>query len=207
MKAASVSARMQLNHAQPDFDLVQDYVALGLTAALRFRRPWEESRQPRDEFGRWRKVMFRLKDDLKEKTGTKAAIDKIEEAEDAEAEGDTDKARKASEDVIRMLDDLADDTTNADDQEMLRVGAKSLGEVIARLPMPQGDVATKMKFTALPVELRDLIEDIVDRAAAKMDQEGFQEVAGDLKGYMSGGDYLDSDEIQSHLSRIIRSLV
>ena len=207
MKAASVSAKMQLAHSDIDADLVESVVDMGLTAALRFRKPWDESHQPRDEFGRWRKVMFRLKSDLENKTGTKAAIDKIEEAEDAESDGDLKKARDASEEVMHMLEKLADDTTNVDDQEMLRMGSKSLSEVIARLPLPQGQVATKMRFTDLPVELRDLVEDIVDRAAAKMDQEGFQEVAGELRNYISGGDYMDSDEIQSHLNRIIRSLV
>ena len=48
------------------------------------------------------------------------------------------------------MDKLADDTTNADDQEMLRNGAGELGKVMAYLPLPQGQVATKMKFTELP---------------------------------------------------------
>ena len=195
------------SHSDIDADLVESVVDMGLTAALRFRKPWDESHQPRDEFGRWRKVMFRLKSDLENKTGTKAAIDKIEEAEDAESDGDLKKARDASEEVMHMLEKLADDTTNVDDQEMLRMGSKSLSEVIARLPLPQGQVATKMKFTDLPLELRDLVEDLVDRAAAKLDKDQFQAVAGEVRNYISGGDYMDSDEIQSHLNRIIRSLV
>ena len=206
MKAAAVSARMQMSHVAPDFEIVEDYIALGLTASLKFRKPWNE-RQPRDETGRWRKVMFRLKSDLKSKTGTKTAIDKIEEAEDAELKGDLKEARKKSEEVLRIIDDLADDTTDEDDQEMLRNGSKSLGEAMARLPLPQGEVATKMRFSDLPLELRDLIEDITDRAAAKMNNDEFEQVVGPLKSYMSGGDYMDSDEIQSHLNRIIRMLV
>ena len=35
----------------------------------------------------------------------------------------------------------------------------------------------------------------------------FDEVAGEVKSYMSGGDYMDSDEIQSHLNRIVRMLI
>ena len=212
MKAASISARMQLAHENPDYAVVEDGVALGMTAALRYRRErnpdwFKPENHPRDASGRFRKVLFRLKKDLEGKTGTKEAIDKIEEAEDAEAKGEDDRARDAAEEVITIIDKLADDTTNADDQEMLRIGAGELGKVMAYLPLPQGQVATKMKFTELPVELRDLIEDLVDRAAAKMDNDQFDEVAGEVKSYMSGGDYMDSDEIQSHLNRIVRMLI
>jgi hypothetical protein len=212
MKAASLSARMQLAHETPDLDIIDDAVDMGLTAALRYRRErdpewFKPENHPRDASGRFRKVLFRLKNDLEDKTGTKNAIDKIEEAEDAQAKGEDIKAREAAEEVIKLVDDLADITTNADDQEMLRMGAKELGKVMAYLPMPQGQVASKMKFTELPMDLRDLVEDIVDRAAAKLSKDQFEESAGPLRGYMSGGDYMDSDEIQSHLNRILRLLV
>jgi hypothetical protein len=64
-----------------------------------------------------------------------------------------------------------------------------------------------MKFSELPLELRDLIEDIVDRAAAKLSKDQFDASAGELRKYMSGGDYKDSDEIQADLNRILRLLV
>ena len=212
MKAASISARMQLAHEAPDVDVIENAVGLGLTAALRYRRErdpdwFKPENHPRDEYGRFRKVLFRLKKDLENKTGTKAAIDKIEQAEQYEQSGDDDKAREAAEDVIKLVDDIADRTTSEDDQEMLRVGAKELGQVMARLPLPQGQVATKMKFSELPLELRDLIEDIVDRAAAKLSKDQFDASAGELRKYMSGGDYKDSDEIQADLNRILRLLV
>ena len=209
MKAASLRARMELRNAEPDMEFIGEHVH-ALTASLKFRRPhdwFEEQNHPRDERGRFRKVLFRLKKDLEDKTGTKEALDKIEEAEDAEAAGNDDKAREAAQDLMKIVDDLADRTTNEDDQEMLRNGGKSLAEVIARLPMPQGNVAKKMKFSELPLELRDLIEDLVDRAAAKMEKDAFDEAAGPIKSYMSGGDYMDSDEIQAHLNRIVRKLV
>jgi hypothetical protein len=205
-KAMSASAKMQLRREEPNTELVEDAL-LALTASLKYRRPFEESRHPRDEHGRFRKVLFRLKKDLEQKTGTKEAIEKIEEAEDAEERGDDAGAQAAAEEVIKLVDDLADGTMDADDQEMLRLGGASLGEVLARLPLPQGQVASKMKFTDLPLELRDLVEDLVDRAAAKLDAEKFQEVAGPLKTYMAGGDYMDTDEVQSHLNRILRFLV
>jgi hypothetical protein len=206
MKAAAVRARMELASGEPDMQLVSDG-AEALVAALRFRAPWDERRHPRDDVGKFRKVLYRLEEDLKDKPGTKDAVDKIHEAEDAADRGDMDAAAKAASEVVDVVDRMADNTISADDQEMLRLGGRSLGEAIARLPMPQGMVHEKMKFTDLPLELRDLIEDLLSRAEAALPPEAYEEAAGELDRYTSGGDYFDSDEIQSHLNRLLRSLI
>ena len=73
--------------------------------------------------------------------------------------------------------------------------------------MPQGNADVKMRFTDLPMQLRDLVEDLMGRLAAAVDQDTYDEVAGPMKTYISGADYMHSDEIQSHLARIMRYLI
>ena len=63
--------------------------------------------------------------------------------------------------------------TSQDAEDLKRNGA-ALAEVIARLPMPQGNADVKMRFTDLPIALRDLVEDLLDRLAAAVDQDTYR---------------------------------
>jgi hypothetical protein len=64
-----------------------------------------------------------------------------------------------------------------------------------------------MRFTDLPVELRDLIDDLLSRLKSAVEPDVYAEVAGPMSQYISGADYMHSDEIQSHLTRIMRYLI
>jgi hypothetical protein len=199
---------MELAKKSPDMELVADGV-FAMTASLRYRKPREfkEEMHPRDEHGKFRNVLFRLKDDLEGKTGTKKAVDDINEAIEADDRGDDKGARDAADRLITELDKIAENTVDLQDAEDLKRRGADLAEVMARLPLPQGDADVKMRYTDLPVALRDLVEDLMDRLAASVDQDTFDEVAGPLRSYMSGADYMHSDEIQSHLARIMRFLI
>lgn len=208
MKSAAISTKVELSRDEPDMEVVADGL-FALTASLRYRRPrnFQESNHPRDEHGRFRKVLFKLKDDLEHKTGTKEAIKDAEEAIKADEEGDTEKAKEAADRLITELDKIADNTVDLDDKEDLKRNGAALAEVIARLPVSQGDPDAKMRYTDLPVEVRDLVDDLLDRLAAAVTQEVYDEVAGPLRTYMSGADYMHMDEIQSHLNKIMRFLI
>ena len=152
-------------------------------------------------------MLFRLQDDLKGKTGTKKALDEAEAALESEEKGDDKGAKEAADRLLVELDKIAENTADIQDKEDLKRNGAALAEVIARLPMPQGNKDLKMRFTDLPMELRDLVEDLLDRLAGAVDQEKFNEVAGPVKNYISGADYMQSDEMQSHLARILRFLI
>jgi hypothetical protein len=208
MKSASVATKMELAKKSPDMELVADGV-FAMTASLRYRRPLEfkEELHPRDEHGKFRAVLGRIEEDLGGKTGTKAAIDLAREAQEADLAGDTERAQERAKHLIEELDKIANNTADLQDQADLRSKSMLLGEVMARLPMAQGDKTTKMRYSDLPVPLRDLIEDLLDRLSAAVTKEVFDEVAGPMKNYISGGDFMSSDEIQSHLTRIMRYLI
>ena len=208
MKSASIALKMELAKQSPDMETVADG-AFALTASLRYRRPkdFDPANHPRDEHGRFRKVLFRLKDDLAGKTGTKEAIKNADEAIEADRAGDDKKAKEAADRLITELDKIADNTVDLEDQEDLKRNGKQLAEVIARLPMAQGNANQKMRYTDLPVALRDLVEDLLGRLSTAVDQDTYDEVAGPITTYMSGADYMHSDEIQSHLNRIMRYLI
>jgi hypothetical protein len=208
MTAASTAARIELSRTSPNMEVVADG-AYAMTASLRYKRPidFKDTEHPRDERGKFRKVLFRLQDDLKGKTGTKKAMEEADAAIAADAAGDTKGAHEAGERLKVELDKIAANTVDLQDQEDLKRNGALLGEVLARLPMPQGDTTAKMRFSDLPVALRDLINDLLDRLSNAVSPEVYDEVAGPMANYISGADYMHSDEIQSHLSRIMRYLI
>jgi hypothetical protein len=180
-----------------------------MTASLKFKRPrdFEDTKHPRDEHGKFRKVLFKLKADLEDTPGTKPAIDEIDAAINADDNHDPEAAKDAAGRLLIELDKIADNTADLDDKDDLKRRGADLAEVIAQLPMAQGNADVKMRFTDLPVELRGLIDDLLGRLKSAVTPEVYAEVAGPMSQYISGADYMHSDEIQSHLSRIMRYLI
>jgi hypothetical protein len=181
---------------------------MSMAAALAFRkRVFQDHLHPRDDAGKFRKVLFRIEQDLKGKLGTKRAAELIHKAQLAESVGDFEKAKQSAQDLVFMLDEMADNTDDLDDKEMLREGSKSLGQVMAYLPLMQGTSTLKMRYTDIPLELRDLIEDLLDRAEKQMTKEGYDNASKKLRDYQSGADLMYADEIQAELSKLLRFLI
>jgi len=208
MKSAAIKAHIELSKKSPDMELVEDG-AYALTASLKYKRPmsFEETAHPRDESGKFRKVLFKLKADLENTPGTKPAIDEIDAAINADDNHDPEAAKDAAGRLLVELDKIAEDTADLDDKEDLKRRSADIATVIAQLPMAQGNADVKMRFTDLPVELRDLIDDLLGRLKSAVTAEVYAEVAGPMTQYISGADYMHSDEIQSHLTRIMRYLI
>jgi len=161
--------------------------------------------QPRDERGRFRKVLARLKSDLGQ-SGLDNVIEKVEETENLTFGGDYDKAAESAEDLIGIIDRLDAKALNPEALENVRNSSKELGEVISNLPFAFGEESEKIRYSDVPPALQKLIEDMISRVEEKIGQEDADVATQDLKNFMAGGDYYNQSEISSQMAKLLRLL-
>jgi hypothetical protein len=161
--------------------------------------------QPRDEKGKFRVVLARIKQDLGD-AGLQDVVQKVSEAEQLNEVGNYQDAAKAANDVIGIVDRLDAGALNPQAIENVRSSAKALGEVIANLPLPFGSDTEKVRYSDLPPALKNLMDDMLSRVTEKIGAKDAEEATVGLRSFMSGGDYYTQQEISSELSKLLRLL-
>jgi len=161
--------------------------------------------QPRDEKGKFRTVLARIKQDLGD-AGLQDVVEKVAEAEQLNEVGNYQDAAKAAQDVIGIVDRLDAGALNPQAIENVRSSAKALGEVIANLPLPFGSETEKVRYSDLPPALKNLMDDMLSRVTEKIGAKDAEEATVGLRSFMSGGDYFTQQEISSELSKLLRLL-
>ena len=161
--------------------------------------------QPRDEKGKFRVVLARIKQDLGD-AGLQDVVQKVSEAEQLNEIGNYEDAAKAANDVIGIVDRLDAGALNPQAIENVRSSAKALGEVIANLPLPFGSDTEKVRYSDLPPALKNLMDDMLSRVTDKIGAKDAEEATVGLRSFMSGGDYFTQQEISSELSKLLRLL-
>jgi len=161
--------------------------------------------QPRDEKGKFRVVLARIKQDLGD-AGLQDVVQKVSEAEQLNEVGNYQDAAKAANDVIGIVDRLDAGALNPQAIENVRSSAKALGEVIANLPLPFGSETEKVRYSDLPPALKNLMDDMLSRVTEKIGAKDAEEATVGLRSFMSGGDYYTQQEISSELSKLLRLL-
>ena len=161
--------------------------------------------QPRDDKGKFRTVLARIKQDLGD-AGLQDVVQKVAEAEQLNEVGNYQDAAKAAQDVIGIVDRLDAGALNPQAIENVRSSAKALGEVIANLPLPFGSETEKVRYSDLPPALKNLMDDMLSRVTDKIGAKDAEEATVGLRSFMSGGDYYTQQEISSELSKLLRLL-
>ena len=161
--------------------------------------------QPRDDKGKFRLVLARIKQDLGD-AGLQDVVQKVSEAEELNEVGNYEDAAKAANDVIGIVDRLDAGALNPQAIENVRSSAKALGEVIANLPLPFGSETEKVRYSDLPPALKNLMDDMLSRVTDKIGAKDAEEATVGLRSFMSGGDYYTQQEISSELSKLLRLL-
>jgi hypothetical protein len=161
--------------------------------------------QPRDEKGKFRVVLARIKQDLGD-AGLQDVVQKVSDAEQLNEVGNYEDAAKAANDVIGIVDRLDAGALNPQALENVRSSAKALGEVIANLPLPFGSDTEKVRYSDLPPALKNLMDDMLSRVTDKIGAKDAEEATVGLRSFMSGGDYFTQQEISSELSKLLRLL-
>jgi hypothetical protein len=161
--------------------------------------------QPRDERGKFRKVLARLKRDL----GTAGLQKVVEEARTVEGLheiGNYTEAAGAASKLIDIVDRLDSGALNKVSIENVRTSARELGKTIANLPLGFQDQARKIRYSDLPPALQTLMDDMIERVEAKIGKEDADIATQELKAFKSGSDVFSQGEISAQMSRLLRLL-
>jgi hypothetical protein len=161
--------------------------------------------QPRDEKGKFRQVLARIKQDAGV-SGLQNVIEKVQETEDLDNAGNYVEASKSAQDLISIVDRLDEGALNPDALENIRSSTRALGEVIANLPLPFGSDTEKVRYSDLPPALKNLMDDMISRVEEKIGKKDADEATTGLRSFISGGDYFTQQEISSELSKLLRLL-
>jgi hypothetical protein len=169
------------------------------------RMKYTAKTQPRDNRGKFRKVLARLKQDLGV-AGLQSVLKKVEATENMEFAGNYAEADKSAGQLIGIVDRLDSGALDATSLENVRSTAKELGSVIANLPLPFTNQAQKVRYSDLPPTLKTLIDDMVTRVEKKIGKKDADAATSELRSFKSGADVYSQSEISSHLATLLRLL-
>jgi hypothetical protein len=169
------------------------------------RAKYTPETQPRDERGKFRQVLARLKQDLGT-SGLQSVVEKVQETENLDNAGNYKASAEAAGDLIGIIDRLDAKALNPESLENIRNSSAELGKVIANLPFAFGEDASKIRFSDIPPALQSLMEDMIKKVEDKIGKEDANIATKELKGFMSGADYYNQSEISSQMSKLLRLL-
>lgn len=181
------------------------------TAQFKPNAKFDPSVHPRDDRGKFRDVLFRLKETISEggEAGEQAqqAVAALDDAIEQEYQGNVAEALKSAKRAMDVADDVEDELKDPREKSTLRQGYTGLGEAVARLSPTPGQVHIKYRFTDLSPEYQTVINNMLDQLREKLDTDEYNRATDDLRRYMSGSDVADSDEILGWLSKVMRYLL
>lgn len=161
--------------------------------------------QPRNNDGKFRKILARLKTNLGGEA-TEEIAKKIEAAEAAQVAGNYQEMRENSTDLIKMIGAVQDGQMPKGVTNNLRRGASDLGKVLAYLPLPQGDANAKIRFTDLPPASAELVRSMVKRVKEELEPDVAEKYIDVLESFMTGSRTMTSDDMASNLNKLLRVL-
>jgi hypothetical protein len=161
--------------------------------------------QPRDENGKFRKVLARLKQNLGV-AGLQKALDEAKQIENLHELGSYVEAANASVNLQDILSRLDTGALNSKSVENVRNSAKELGTVISNLPLGFNNQAQKVRYSDLPPALQDLMDNMVARVEEKIGQEDADIATQSLKDFKRGADVYSQSNISAQMSKLLRLL-
>jgi hypothetical protein len=169
------------------------------------RMKYTAKTQPRDNRGKFRKVLARLKQDLGV-AGLQRVLKKVEATENMEFAGNYAEANKSAGDLIGIVDRLDSGALDATSLENVRNSARELGSVIANLPLPFTNQAQKVRYSDLPPTLKKLMDDMITRVEGKIGKKDADVATSELRAFKAGADVYSQSEISSRLATLLRLL-
>lgn len=161
--------------------------------------------QPRDEYGKFRKVLARLKLNLGV-AGLERVARKVSAAEGYTEIGDYGTAAKAASDLIDTVDRLDTGALNAESLENIRSTTKELGQTIANLPLPFKDPNAKLRYSDLPPVLKDLLDDMTSRVEQKIGSKDAAIATQEIRSFKSGSKLFGQSDISREFNKLLRLL-
>jgi len=161
--------------------------------------------QPRDEYGKFRKVLARLKLNLGV-AGLESVARKVAQAEGYTEIGDYGTAAKAASDLIGTVDRLDTGALNAKSLENIRLTTQELGKTIANLPLPFKDPNAKLRYSDLPPVLKDLLDDMTSRVEQKIGSKDADIATQEIRSFKSGSKLFGQSDISREFNKLLRLL-
>lgn len=161
--------------------------------------------QPRDEQGKFREVLARLKQNLGT-AGLQKVLENAKEVENLHEVGDYAEAAGASIKLLDIVDRLDAGALNKVSLENVRDSASELGKVISNLPLGFNNQAEKVRYSDLPPALKNLMDSMMDRVVKKIGKKDGAEATQKLQSFKSGSDVFSQGEISAEMSRMLRLL-
>jgi hypothetical protein len=169
------------------------------------RKRFTSKSQPRDNRGKFRKVLARLKQNLGE-AGLQAVTEKVKDIENMDFAGNYVAANRAAGKLLNVVDRIDTGAIDSKGLEGVRMSARELGKVIANTPLPFGNDNATLKFSDLPPSMKTLAKSMLDRVVEKLGSKDGGQAVAELKSYMSGADQLNQSEVQAMFSKLLRLL-
>jgi hypothetical protein len=161
--------------------------------------------QPRDEGGKFRRVLARLKRDLGT-AGLQSVVEEAKYVQGLHEVGNYVEAVNAGSGLLDILGRLDSGALNKVSLENVRSSASELGKVISNLPLGFNNQNEKVRYSDLPPVLQQLMDDMMERVETKIGKEDADIATKDLKGFKSGSDVYSQGEISSQMSKMLRLL-
>lgn len=161
--------------------------------------------QPRDDRGKFRKVLARLKQNLGA-SGLQDVTEKIQQIENLDFAGNYVAANHAAGKLVDLVDRIDTGAIDSKNLEGVRATATELGKVIANTPLPFGNENAKLSFSDLPPSMKTLAQSMIKRVMEKLGPEDGPAAVAEIKAFMSGSDQLSQGEVQGEFSKLLRLL-
>jgi hypothetical protein len=161
--------------------------------------------QPRDEEGKFRKILARLKENLGT-AGLQKVLKEAKYLEQVHELGDYVESVNSGAKLLDIIDRLDEGALNKVSLENVRSSASELGKVIANLPLGFNDQTEKVRYSDLPPALRDLMDSMMERVEAKIGKEDADIATEDLRGFKNGSDVYSQGEISAQMNKMLRLL-
>jgi hypothetical protein len=161
--------------------------------------------QPRDQNGKFRQVLARLKQDLGT-AGLQSVLEEAKSVDKLHSLGSYVEAANASVNLQDILGRLDSGALNNKALENVRNSAKELGTVIANLPLGFNNQAEKVRYSDLPPALRDLMDNMISKVEAKIGKEDADVATEKLRQFKNGSEVFNQSNISSEMSRMLRLL-
>jgi len=146
---------------------VEDINSPTVESGLKVDGKYTPQTQPRDDAGKFRQVLARLKQDLGV-SGLQDIVDEAKNVEQLHEIGNYVESAGAAVNLLDILDRLDSGALNKVSLENVRSSASELGKVISNLPLGFNNQAQKVRYSDLPHSLKNLMDSMMDRVEAKI---------------------------------------
>ena len=178
-------------------------------AALKFKgKPeFEEKLHPRNDEGKFREVLFRLKREVEGAPGAEEAAKEIDAADESNKAANDDETKRHIANIMRIVEQVAEGNIDPNTSKTLRDGNRELGRFVAGTTLPDIVDTEKMRWSDLPPLFQSTVDELLAKLEGYVSKETFDKATAELIEFKRGGDVWNASELMASLAKILRYLM